>query len=178
MIRYKVGDLLEAARNGDVHVIAHCCNCFISMGSGIAPQIKKAYPYAFTADQGTTRGDPKKLGTFSLGVPSKVELDATQYPLPDVFNLYGQYGYNKRQQGGRDLDYNALYDALQAMAYKLDDNGHYDGCTVGLPLIGAGLANGDWLVIERMIEQTLVKAGFEVVVYVMSAEALGLAILG
>lgn len=64
MIKYKIGDLLEAARNEEVHVIAHCCNCFVTMGSGIAPQIKKAYPYAFAADQGTTRGDPKRWEPF------------------------------------------------------------------------------------------------------------------
>lgn len=178
MIKYEVGDLIEAAKGDKVQVIAHCCNCFVTMASGIAPQIKRAFPYAFTADQETVRGDSKKLGTFSLGSPTKAELDRTWVALPTVFNLYGQYGYTKRQQGGRDLDYNALYDSLVVMAHRMSEDDYYENCVVGLPLIGAGLANGDWPVIERMIERTLIKAGFKVVVYVMKAEALGLAIVG
>jgi O-acetyl-ADP-ribose deacetylase (regulator of RNase III) len=47
--------------------------------------------------------------------------------------------------------------------------------TVGLPLIGAGLANGDWEVISKIIEEEAVD--FEPVVYVIDEkvfEALAL----
>lgn len=39
------------------------------------------------------------------------------------------------------------------------------GKTVGLPLIGCGLAGGKWSVVEAMIEETLVAKGLEVFIY-------------
>lgn len=165
MLKYKIGDLLEAANNGEVMAIAHCCNCQVNMGSGIAPQIKWAFPYAWKADQETTRGDWSKLGTYSLGDPSDEGYDG-----PLVYNLYGQFGYGKRNQGGRDLDYNALYNSLLAMAKHL-----YSGNvpqTVGLPLIGCGLAGGDWEIVEKMIERTLCAVGHDVTVYIRNEKEI------
>lgn len=159
MLKYKVGDLIEAAQSGEVMAIAHCCNCLNTMGSGIAPLIKHAFPSAYQADQETLRGDYGKLGTFSLGEEETLW----------VYNLYGQYGYSKRKTGGRDLNYNALYDALCAMADDLHsyDKGGHGAFPVGLPMLGAGLAKGDWDIISLMIEKTLIKAGHDVTVYVL-----------
>lgn len=155
MLKVVTGNLIDAAKNGEVNVIAHCCNCMCNMGAGIAPQIKRAFPYAYAADLDTMAGDQSKLGYFSLGVP-----DEQSDPL--VYNLYGQYryGYNAK---GRQLDYDALYDALIAMANDLllrDQK-----CKIGLPMIGAGHAGGNWAIIEVMIEETLVKTGHDVTIY-------------
>lgn len=155
MLKVVTGNLIEAAKSGEVNVIAHCCNCMCNMGKGIAPQIKRAFPYAYAADLGTKSGDQGKLGSFSLGTP-----DEEFGPL--VYNLYGQYryGYNAK---GRQLDYDALYDALIAMANDLllrDQK-----CKIGLPMIGAGHAGGNWVIIEVIIEETLVKAGHDVTIY-------------
>lgn len=163
MLKYKVGDLIQAATDGEVMAIAHCCNCQVNMGSGIAPQIRLAFPWAWEADQETERGDRQKLGTFSLGDPWETGYDEG----PLVYNLYGQFGYGKRRYGGRDLNYNALYDALSLMAQDLRryDKGENEAFPVGLPMLGAGLAGGDWDIIEMMIKKTLVAAGFDVTIY-------------
>ena len=58
-------DLLKVS---DVESIGHCANCFCTMGSGIANQIKKVFPEAYTADLKTVSGDINKFGTFSVGV--------------------------------------------------------------------------------------------------------------
>jgi len=163
MLEYRIGDLIEAGRNGDVMVIAHCCNCQVNMGSGIAPQIRLAFPWAWEADQETEKADPKKLGSFSVGDPY-----ATGYnDGPMVYNLYGQFGYGKRKYGGRDLNYDALYDALAGMTKDLYglDKGDHEELPVGLPMLGAGLAGGDWDIIEMMIKKTLVAAGYHVIIY-------------
>ncbi len=165
MIKYEIRDLIEAAKNGKVQVIAHCCNCFNTMGSGVAPQIKWAFPYAWKADQETNRGDWNKLGTYSLGDPSKDGLDG-----PLVYNLYGQFGFGKRNSGGRDLDYNALYNSLLAMAKDLYSDNLPQ--TVGLPLIGCGLAAGDWEIVEKMIERTLCAIGHDVTVYIRNEKEI------
>lgn len=137
MIRYIDGDLVKDAENYEV--IAHCCNCFCTMGAGIAPQIKHKFPDAYAADCKTVQGDINKLGTISYS-------DATK---PIVVNLYGQYDYTGRRSGQMDLDYEALRSALKLMKAK------FSGKTFGLPKIGAGLAGGDWATIEAIIDEEL-----------------------
>lgn len=137
MIRYVDGDLVRDAENYEV--IAHCCNCFCTMGAGIAPQIKHKFPEAYEADCRTKSGDESKLGTISF----------TENTTPIVVNLYGQFDYTGRRSGKMDLDYNALRLALRAMKEK------FTGKTFGMPMIGAGLAGGDWNVIERIIEEEM-----------------------
>lgn len=150
MLTYKTGNLLEATEDA----IAHCCNCYTTMGSGIAPKIKAKWPDVYAADCATKRGDWRKLGTFTKAVVEDGDLT--------VYNLYGQFGYSKRDQGIRDLDYNALYDALDRMGEDVVVNG---GTSVGLPLIGCGLAGGNWKIVEVMIQETLVAKGLQVVIY-------------
>ncbi len=137
MIRYVDGDLLKMS--GDFDVIAHCCNCFTTFGAGIAPQIKHKFPEAYEADCETQSGDESKLGTITY----------TENTTPIVVNLYGQFDYTGRRSGKMDLDYDALRSALKAMREK------FTGKTFGLPMIGAGLAGGDWNVIEAIIEEEM-----------------------
>jgi O-acetyl-ADP-ribose deacetylase (regulator of RNase III) len=137
MIRYIDGDLVRDAQNFDV--IGHCCNCFHSMGAGIAPQIKHKFPEAYEADCKTNKGDEAKLGTISF----------TENTTPIVVNLYGQFDYTGRRSGKMDLDYDALRLALREMKEK------FSGKTIGLPMIGSGLAGGDWEIIERIIEEEM-----------------------
>lgn len=137
MIRYIDGDLVRDAANYDV--IAHCCNCFCTMGAGIAPQIKHKFPEAYAADCETQSGDESKLGAITY----------TENTTPIVVNLYGQFDYTGRRSGKMDLDYDALRSALKAMREK------FTGKTFGLPMIGAGLAGGDWNVIESIIEEEM-----------------------
>lgn len=137
MIKYIDGDLVKEAELFDV--IAHCCNCYCNMGAGIAPQIKAKFPEAYIADCTTERGDESKLGTITFSEDTH----------PIVVNLYGQYDYTGRRHGEMDLDYDALRSALRAMKEE------FSGLLFGLPKIGAGLAGGDWEVIEAIIEEEL-----------------------
>lgn len=60
------GDLIEMAEHGDFDVIVHGCNCFCTMGAGIALQIKHHFPEAYYADcDYSKKGDKKNLGFFS-----------------------------------------------------------------------------------------------------------------
>jgi O-acetyl-ADP-ribose deacetylase (regulator of RNase III) len=43
MMKYIDGDLIKLAQRGNFNVIAHGCNCFCQMGSGIAPQMAEAF---------------------------------------------------------------------------------------------------------------------------------------
>jgi len=148
MIRYIDGDLVRDAEQFEV--IAHCANCFCTMGSGIAPQIKNKFPEAYVVDCATGKGDINKLGTISY----------TQNTTPIVVNLYGQYDYTGRRSGRMDLEYDALKSALIQMKEK------FSGKRFGMPKIGAGLAGGDWNIIEKIIEEVFAGEYVTIVNYV------------
>jgi len=170
MIEYQIGNLIEKAKKGAVDMIAHCANCMNSMKSGIAPQIVQAFPWAGEADLATVRGDRSKLGGLTFAIASEEQYDSTPYNCPAVFNLYGQYGFWNRRENKRDLDYDALYNAFEAMQNKLVFS-NYQHLTIGLPGIGAGLAGGNWRIISAIIEETICKTENRVIVYSLNEQA-------
>lgn len=137
MVKHIIGDLVRDS--ADYQVIGHGCNCFCTMGAGIAPQIKAKFPEAYEVDCATIKGDKNKLGTITYTVIQDT---------PIIVNLYSQYGY-ARQHGEVALDYKALRSSLKLMKEK------FSGKTMALPWIGAGLAGGDWNVILRIIEEEM-----------------------
>jgi len=164
-IEYKVGDLIEAAKVGEVDVIAQQLNCFCTRKSGIAPLIDKAFPLMGEADDDTERGDKEKLGTFIVA-------DIIPHNNPAVFGLYGQYHWNGRQRGELDTDYTALRSSFKGMQQCLDVFREREDIKIGLPLIGCGLAGGDWRVVSKIIEEELCDKGWKVIVYVLTEAEL------
>jgi O-acetyl-ADP-ribose deacetylase (regulator of RNase III) len=157
-MNYVYGDLV---RDGEkvFEVITHGCNCFCNMGSGIAPQIKKKYPPAWEADKATIPGDKSKLGTLSYAIMEDGFI---------VVNSYTQYGCNKQDI---NIDYEALRNCMKQIKLK------FSGKKIGLPKIGAGLARGDWNIIEKIIEEELSDEDVTVVLWDKNAtmeEANGL----
>lgn len=150
MLKYKKGDLISAAKAGEVNVIAHQCNCFNNMGRGIAPQIAKAFPEAEQADDKTLKGDERKLGRLSVGRNKEYNIL--------IFNLYGQYGHWKKPDGSINTDYDALRSALKEMSAYLTILDQ-----VGLPKLGCGLGGGDWSIVSEIIEEEL--GDFDVTIY-------------
>ena len=49
-MRYVIGNLLDMFDEGYFRIIGQGCNCFNTMGSGIAAQISKKYPQAYVED--------------------------------------------------------------------------------------------------------------------------------
>jgi O-acetyl-ADP-ribose deacetylase (regulator of RNase III) len=152
------GNLLDAFDRGDVGVIAHQCNCFCNMGSGIAPQIAKRYPSARTADNATIKGDSDKLGTFTRAIISR-NVNGETIDEGLVYNLYGQYGYGGN---GVNTKYESLKQAMQKMQQQLKNEN--DEGIIGLPLIGCGLGGGDWEVVSEIINEVFTN---EVHIYVL-----------
>ena len=134
------GDLIQLAKNGEFDLIVHGCNCFCTMGAGIAKGIKAAFPAAYKADRVTLRGDRAKLGMCSA---AEVERDVG--PLI-VVNAYTQFDY---RGSGPKVDYDAVRSCFRWIKQQ------HSGKRIGLPKIGAGLAGGDWERIARIIEEEL-----------------------
>lgn len=160
MLRYIKGDLIEAFRTYyQVDAIGHCCNCFNNMGSGIAPQIAKAWPAVRDVDNLTVKGDRNKLG----GITYVHNADGFG---GSVFNLYGQYGFWKNYDENGvlvpNLDYGFLEQAMIDMEKEvLSELGQ--GARIGFPLIGCGLAGGKWSVVSEIIQDVF--NGYSVYIY-------------
>jgi len=148
-IKYIKGDLIELAKQGEFEVIMHCCNCFNTMGAGIARAIRDNFPEAYLKDQNTIKGDRNKLGTYN-----SVTIKNFAKPF-FVVNLYGQYDF--KVSNGPNINYVSLSNAL--LQIKKD----FTGLKFGLPRIGAGLAGGSWEVIEKIIQCTLIDEDVTVV---------------
>jgi len=145
MIEVVKGDLLKS----DCTVIGHQANCFSTMGAGIARRIALIYPDAKRADLSFPGKPQERLGKCSYAVCEKMNGEMVV-----IFNLYGQFDY------GRDpfkiyTNYTALRSALNNMLYTVEELQRrmvISTIKIGLPYgIGAGLANGDWKTIEKLI---------------------------
>lgn len=156
MLKYKVGDLIKAAVDGEVNVIAHCANCFNTMKSGIAPQIVKMFPEAGEVDNETLKGDKGKLGSATACYD--------EFHNVTVVNLYGQYHYG-REKGKVYVDYNALRESFGVMKNFMSQTTRYP--RIGLPKLAAGLSGGDWNIIQQIIKDELTAYGYDVTIYVL-----------
>ncbi|GAB6194066.1 macro domain-containing protein [Desulfocastanea catecholica] len=145
------GDLITLALQGQFDVIVHGCNCFCTMGAGIARAIQEEFPEAYAADLVTIKGDRNKLGDFSFATVKRDEHEIT------IVNGYTQFHFH----GDSVL---VDYDAVQRLFKKV--RGQFAGKRIGYPKIGAGLAGGDWQRIASIIDQELAGEDHTLVIYV------------
>jgi len=145
------GDIIRLALAGQFDVIAHGCNCFHTMGGGLAAQVRRQFPTAYAADLATPHAERGKLGTCSVAV-----IEGPAGPL-HVVNAYTQFAPSRGH--GVDVDYGAVRGCMAWIKSA------YSGRRVGLPLIGAGLAGGDWPTIEAIIAEELAGEDVTIVNY-------------
>ena len=162
-ITYIKGDLIELTLQGKFDVIAHGCNCFCTMGAGIAVAMKETFGCdTFELEDLKCKRDINKLGTIdyeyrtTLLPATKINVKKMDFVWRQgyhfaVINAYTQYSYGKNHVDGTDkpIDYSAITLCMRKI------NHMFRGATIGLPKIGAGLAGGDWDLISRIIETEL-----------------------
>ncbi len=129
------GDLIKLAEEGNFDVIIHGCNCFNTMGAGIAVTIARKFPHAYEVDKNTVYGSKEKLGTYTY---SKALTKTNPVKQFYIINAYTQYTCWKTEENPNDL---FEYEAFQSILDKLYNE--YSGVKYGFPLIGCGLAGGN-----------------------------------
>ena len=149
ILKTKYRDLLDAFDANEIQIIIHGCNCFRSFGAGIAKSIKERYPEAYEADLNTGHGDKNKLGQYSY---AKLSDDKT------IINAYTQYAYGRNKV-------NADYDAIRKVFILLEEKYRNSNILIGIPMIGAGLAGGDWETISNIIND--VTPSLNIILYVL-----------
>jgi O-acetyl-ADP-ribose deacetylase (regulator of RNase III) len=151
------GDLISLALEGRFDVIVHGCNCFCTMGAGIARAIQEEFPEAYAADMVTIKGDRGKLGDFSFATVKRAGHEIT------IVNGYTQFQYYGQSVL---VDYQAIRQLFQKIRHQ------FSGKKIGYPKIGAGLAGGDWARIAEIIDRELADEDHCLVMYVPDRESV------
>ena len=133
MLKKVKGDLLAMGKANEFDIIIHGCNCFNTMGSGIARQVAQEFPDAQLADNETIQGDPGKLGSYTIGMSGRLV----------ILNCYTQYDTSRVHDV---FEYHAFERVLGKIALR------FGKWRIGVPMIGMGLAGGDEGRIMPMIE--------------------------
>lgn len=126
------GNLLNVQKG----IIVHQINCRYVMGSGLAAQIRKAYPKHYS----DYMSQYAHLGGLCI-----TQINSDLY----VIGIYGQDSYGRQ---GLHTDYAALEKGMLSVSNFSKEK----GLPVYLPFgIGCGLAGGNWKKVLRIIEETL-----------------------
>ena len=140
-IEYVKGDLFAT----EIQTIAHGCNAQGVMGSGVAKIIKERYPDAFKR----YRNQYEKQGVLKLGdiivVPCEYNGEKKIIVNAITQELFGR-------DGRRFVSYDAVSESMSKINHMFEVYGISE---IAMPKIGAGLANGKWEILERIIETEL-----------------------
>lgn len=146
MIKYLRGDLLDSKSD----IIAHGCNCSNGFGSGVAKAVSIKYPKVKQAFHDKYEEDGWKLGDvqFVFTHDGKV-----------VANCATQQAYLPRGINHAD------YDAIRKCMILVKDFAKASNKTIGIPKLGAGLAGGDWAIIEEILKDVF--SDYDITIYVL-----------
>lgn len=154
-IHYRIGDVLKAMETKEVDMVAHGVNCRGGFGSGIAGQITSRYPLVRSKYMG------KHFG------PEGWKLGDVQIVLLDDSNN-GRIIANCATQDTFGIGVHADYQAIHRVMVALHHFSSTRGIKLGIPLIGAGLAGGDWATITKIIEGVFIED--PIYVYILEGE--------
>jgi len=136
MIENRIGNLLEQK---DLDAWIQSCNCFCTMGSGVAKEVREKYPEVYEADLATKSGDKKKLGTFSFAKTHDGKIG---------YNLYGQFNYGRDRQ---HTDYEAILNGLLKIKAHVKEN-ISSTAKIGLPFkMGCVRGGGNWDTVKGIL---------------------------
>ena len=134
-IKINKGDILQVQSG----LILHGCNTKGVMGAGIAKQIAVKYPSVYSEYVRYCRWDD------ILGEALFVKVSPTLV----IGNLFTQDSFG-RDPRIRYVSYDAVDNAFKRISCLEEPD-----TEIHFPKIGAGLANGDWTVIQSIIEHRL-----------------------
>jgi O-acetyl-ADP-ribose deacetylase (regulator of RNase III) len=134
-IEYVKGDLLQT----ELRHILHGCNAKGSMGPGVAKSIRDKYSLAYQDYYDAYNNYGLDLGNIIVSVQPNGKV---------IHNAITQLSY------GRDRS--RVYVSYWSIAEVFRKVNQWGIEEIAIPKIVAGLANGDWSVIEAIIENTLI----------------------
>lgn len=144
MVKYIKGDLFDTTCD----IIAHGCNCRGGYGSGVAYTMAVRYPKARESYLDKYDEDGWRLGEvqFVPVIGGKT-----------IANCATQKDFLPR--GVR----HANYAAIEIAMFEVKEYARARDLSIAIPKIGAGLAGGDWKVIEKTLNEVF--SDYDVTVY-------------
>lgn len=143
------GNIINMAEAGEFDIIVHGCNCFHTMGAGLAKQISNKFPHAYEVDKNTTYGDVTKLGSYSIAAPNNEHSFS-------IINAYTQF------KPGPHAEYTAIIAFLNRFKYAY---GKFKSLKVGFPEIGCGIGGLNSEIVKSLIKDILCDMDVTLVVY-------------
>ena len=137
-LTYLTGDATNPQGDG-LKMIIHICNDKSGWGAGFVVALSKKWK----KPEEIYRADAKCCLTLGNVHFITVEKDIM------VCNMIAQHGMGKNKDGHPPIRYDALIDCLR----KVNLTAIRLGATIHAPRIGAGLAGGNWTIIEAIIKQ-------------------------
>lgn len=119
-------------------------------GAGIAKSIRDRLPAAYEAELATEKGGHDKLGFHSS---AEITVDNHAFVVVNAYTQFHWHGY------GVKADYEAIRTEFKGIKQE------FTGKRIGYPIIGAGLAGGDWDTIADIIQQELVDEDGTLVIF-------------
>lgn len=137
-INYVKGDATQPIGDGN-KIIAHCCNDANRWGAGFVLAISKKW---YAPELAYRKNKKRELGTVDF---IRVEDDII------VANMIGQHDVKYDDQGNPPI----RYDAIRTALIEVNRHAILTGSSIHAPKFGAGLAGGDWNVIEQIIKEVV-----------------------
>lgn len=164
-ITYIKGDATIPVGDGKKYIV-HVCNDIGGWGRGFVLALSNKWETPEKKYREWNRNGFYELPDMSK---CKFELGNIQVvPVEDnlsVINMIGQHGCYPTVVNGEKIQ-PIRYEALKECLHKVAKLAKANNVSVHMPMIGAGLAGGDWTVIEGIINNTLIQSGVDTTVYV------------
>lgn len=164
--RYAKGDVTQPQEHGHI-IIAHVVNDQGYWGKGFTSVLNKRWPHIET--------EYRNYSPIQLGNVQFVYAENNTHQEIYVANMSAQHGIRKDRGGRPPIRYNALKQCLTVVGesaeslnyYKQQETGKHDVSLVTVcgPRFGAGLAGGDWEIIEPMVKRHIWQLGTNVTIY-------------
>jgi len=160
LIKYVKGDVLRPIGNG-YKLIIHCCNDLGLMGSGVAKALFLKWPSVKEEYVSWKQESDSSTADFLLG---NIQIVKTESDI-SVINMIGQHGIAISGENPP-----IRYEAIESCLLKVKDLvrlKEFEGEMVSIhaPRFGAGLAKGNWDLIEKLIIDNLCNNDIDVIVY-------------
>lgn len=164
-ITYIKGDATLPVGDGKKYIV-HVCNDIGGWGRGFVLALSNKWESPEKKYREWNRNGFYELPDMSK---CKFELGNIQVvPVEDnlsVINMIGQHGCYPTVVNGEKIQ-PIRYEALKECLHKVTKLAKANNVSVHMPMIGAGLAGGDWTVIEGIINNTLIQSGVDTTVYI------------
>lgn len=160
MINYLIGDATEPVGDG-LKIIPHICNDIGAWGAGFVLALSNKWPEPETFYRKWHRAGHMsdvvgRREHFKLGAVQCVSINTEII----VANMIGQRGIYSR-----DNIPPIRYDALNTALDTVFGVAALLSASIHAPRFGAGLAGGDWSVIEKILHEKITHYGVKVTIY-------------